>query len=73
MKGERATVDYIAELSQEQIQQQRSDILNASVRELNALAEPIKEAMAAGYCCVIGSESQINRDKNIFARVETLL
>jgi Zn-dependent M16 (insulinase) family peptidase len=73
MKGERATADYIAQLSQEEIQQQRDDILHAAVKELNALALPIREAMARGYCCVIGSESQINGNQDVFELVETLL
>ncbi len=73
MKGDRATADHIAELSQEEIQHQRDDILTASAKELKALSLPIKEAMAAGHCCVIGSESQISKDKDVFDRVVPLL
>lgn len=73
MKGERATADYIARFSRKDIQEQREEILHASVQELTALAAPIAAAMTAGHCCVVGSESQINKDRDVFDRVETLL
>lgn len=73
MKGNRAAADYISNFTQKDIQQLRDDILSASVKDLNCLAEPIARSMACGNFCVVGSESRIKGDKDLFDRVETLL
>ena len=73
MKGERAAGDYISHVSYEEQQRERDEILAATTRDLAAFADPLKNAMAQGHCCVIGSESKIRENKQLFDSVSSLL
>lgn len=73
MKGERSSEDYISHIRQEDIQQERDDILSATPEALRAFAAPLDTAMSKGICCVIGSESEIKKNKKLFDSVTSLL
>lgn len=73
MKGERATEDFISHISQDDIQQERDDVLTASPEALNAFAGPIEQTLTKGICCVIGSESKIKEHEGLFDSVTSLM
>ncbi len=73
MKGERAAGDYISHVGYEEQQRERDEILAATTRDLTVFADPLKNAMAQGHCCVIGSESKIRENEQLFDSVSSLL
>ncbi|MEA3548103.1 MAG: insulinase family protein [Thermodesulfobacteriota bacterium] len=73
MKGERASGDYISHVSYEEQQRERDEILAATTRDLTSFADPMKNAMAQGQCCVIGSETKIRKNEQLFDSVSSLL
>lgn len=73
MKGERSNEDYISHIRQEDIQQERDDILSATPEALHAFAAPLEAAMDKGICCIIGSESEIRKNEELFDSVTSLM
>ncbi len=73
MKGERATEDFISHIEQDDIQQERDDILSATAENLTVFADPLEDAMSKGICCTIGSEAKIRENEELFDSVTSLM
>ena len=73
MKGENATEDFISHIGQDDIQQERDDILSATPADLTFFADSLEDAMSKGICCTIGSEAKIRENKELFDSVTSLM
>ena len=68
-KGERATNRYLRKISQQDIQQERNEILGTQQVDICNLASIVDDAMKENYLCVFGSEQKIKENKTIFDHV----
>lgn len=73
MKGERAALNHICHLDNQQRQQERDEILATRAPDLSQYGHPLTEALADGCSCVIGSRSALEANNKIFHRVVNLL
>ena len=65
-KGSRSLSAYLNKMSEEELQRERNEVLNAGQEEIRALA-PIIEAILAEDCiCVIGNEEKLQEEKDMF-------
>ncbi|MDP8239837.1 MAG: insulinase family protein [Candidatus Hatepunaea meridiana] len=69
MKGEFATANYISHISQNDIQKERDDVLNATPEEIQQFADVVGEAMKHNYFSVLGNEGKITDNKNVFGKL----
>lgn len=67
-KGIRSTGMYIRGISYEDLQRERLQVINATVEDIRALAEPMRAALAQHNICVVGSEEKIKEDKDLFSK-----
>jgi len=65
-KGERATNRYLRQISHQDIQQERNEILATQQVDISKLATVVESAMKENYLCVFGSEQKIKENKDIF-------
>ncbi len=72
-KGQRDLAAYFAEVTNEEMQRIRSEVLDATCADIRALAPVIRSVMSQGYLCVIGSENAIEEEKERFAKVLNLI
>ena len=72
-KGERATNNYIRNISQDMIQQERDEILATRQEDICKLAELMDDAMKENYLCVLGNEQKIKENVNLFQQVTNIL
>ncbi|SDK76276.1 insulinase family protein [Natronincola ferrireducens] len=66
MKGQEATAYYISQISQEDIQRERDEVLRTKPEDIKNLARLIKDVMEKNYYCVLGNEGKIQANKHIF-------
>lgn len=71
-KGIRGLTAYMTGVSMEMIQKTRDEVINATVEDIQALADVVEKTMAQGYLCVIGNEDKIQEQKDMFQEVKPL-
>lgn len=71
-KGRRSMMAYFADLTEDMVQKERTEVLNVSVEDIRTLAAPVKAALDQHYICVIGNEEKIKENKDVFDKVEKL-
>ena len=71
-RGLRGLNFYMSGMTYEDIQKVRDEVLDATVEDIRALAEPIDAAIAQGNICVVGNENVIEENKEIFSVIESL-
>ncbi len=72
MKGNISTSAYFMGVTEEMLQKERDQILDASPEDIRALAETVEAALRQDHICVIGGEETIGREKDLFADVKYL-
>lgn len=72
-KGEKAVGDYICNITYEDIQRERDEILNTTIEDIKSYAKMIKFGMDEHYCCVVGNEGKIKENEAIFNKISKLL
>ncbi len=72
-KGEKAVADYICNVTQEDIQRWRDELLSTSNEDIRNYASMIKVGMNENYCCIVGNEGKIKENKTIFNKTSKLL
>jgi Zn-dependent M16 (insulinase) family peptidase len=72
-KGERSANNYIRNISQSMIQQERDEILATQPEDIRKLAELMDVAMKRNYLCVLGNEQKIKENSNLFQNVMNIL
>jgi hypothetical protein len=72
MKGERVTEDYIRNVTPEDIQQERDEVISTKQSDIAGLTDLIRECMLKNDYCVLGSESKIKENKELFDHLVTV-
>ena len=71
-RGLRGLNAYLSGITYEDIQRTRDQVLDVTVEDIRALADPIEKAIAQNYICVVGNEDMIESNKNLFTHIESL-
>ena len=71
--GQRCYMAYRIGLTDERLQKERDEILNATAEDIRSLADYIGEALSSECLCVVGAEGPVERNKDIFMQVEKLI
>lgn len=64
---------WFSNLTEEDLQKERSEILNAQPEDIRRLAGIVDAMMEQNRICVIGSEEKIEQEKKVFGEVRHLL
>ena len=72
MKGRFSLSCYMSGVDGEWVQRRRDAILSASCEDIRRLAVAVRKVTEAGNICVVGSESDIEREGNLFTEVKNL-
>lgn len=72
-KGEREVSNYICNITYEDTQGERDEILSTTMEDIKAYASMIKMGMEQNYCVVVGNEVKIKENKAVFHRISMLL
>lgn len=66
MKGEIATERYIRNISHFDVQKAREEVLGTQLKHIRDYADMIGEAMGKNLYCVLGNESKIKENRELF-------
>ncbi len=72
-KGYRSLTAYLKNISLEEIQQERDEILNATQEDIRELADMIEAVLSDECFCVIGNENNIREESDMFMEIKSLL
>lgn len=72
-KGSRSLSHYFAGLSYEDLKREREEIINVTQEDIRALAGLIQAVIDEGIICVIGNESKIEANSELFGEVKNLM
>jgi len=71
-KGMRSFGAYISNVSYEDMQKERDEVINAKQEDIRKLADLIESVIKQNYFCVVGNAKQINDEKKMFDVVTNL-
>ena len=71
-KGHRSMYLYMQHISEEMIQKERDEVLDADEADIRALAEIVEAVLQGNYFCVIGSEEKIEAQKELFMEIRSI-
>ncbi len=71
-RGTRALSAYMRHLTFEEIQENRNQVLDATLEDIKAMAPLVRDTMAQGYFCVVGNEDVLEASKDMFDTLENL-
>ena len=71
-KGGRSRDAYLSHDTFEKIQKERDEILSCTAKDISALGTFIEKAFENGCICVVGSEEEIDKEKDLFTMTEAL-
>jgi Zn-dependent M16 (insulinase) family peptidase len=72
LKGDRVISLYLSKISNEDLQNERNEVLNASCESIRELANLIKSVMKQDNICVIGNENKLEKNKELFGEIKHL-
>ncbi len=72
VKGSDSFEAYISGLTEQMLQKERDEVLDATVEDIRALSGMVKAVLDDGYFCVVGNEDKINEVKDMFDVIEPL-
>ena len=64
---------YFCKVTEEYLQRERDDILQAQPKQIRALAPLIRAVLKQENLCVIGNEQKIKEDADLFLNIEMLV
>lgn len=70
--GELNLARYITNLSTEDVKKSKEEALNTNVEKLRSFGEVIDKAMKKNYLAVIGSESKIRENEELFKEIKSI-
>jgi Zn-dependent M16 (insulinase) family peptidase len=73
MKGERAAEYYIRNISHEDLQREREEILKTKKEDIKALAKLIGDSMKQNRYCTLGNEAKVKQNKELFDTLVNVL
>ena len=71
--GNMSMRNYLSGLTYEESQKVRDEILGATSEDIRKTADAVQEALRSGAVCVIGSETAVLSEKDLFDKVEPLI
>ncbi len=72
-RGQRGLKAYIYGLTDEDIQKERDEIINATSEDIKKLADLVDSVMEQNHICVVGNEDNIDKNAKMFDTVQQLL
>ena len=69
MRLDKATAQYLKHVPVELRQRIRSEILNVSNKDLQALAKVVEDMLSDGLICVVGGKQPIEANKSLFNNI----
>ena len=69
MKGEKSTEHYICNITYDDLQKERAEVLNTKSENIRKYADLIADIMKKNYFCVLGNESKIRENREIFGKL----
>ena len=72
-KGARSLNAYLGNLTYEDLQKERDEILNADQEAIRNLAPLMEAILKENAICVIGNEEKIKQDSDLFMEVKPLI
>ena len=72
MKGSRSLSAYLTNLTYEEVQKERDELLACSQEDIRALAGYLDAIMAQDTICVVGNSQVIDESSQLFMKVENL-
>lgn len=73
MQGSISKTAYFCGVTEEMMQKERDQILNADVEDIRNLAPLIEAVLSDDAVCVVGSETAIEKEREIFKEVKSLI
>ena len=71
-KGARALSAYLSHVSNEMLQKERDEVLDANVEDIRNLAGIVSAVLKTGSFCTVGNEEKIEACKELFGEVKNL-
>ncbi|MDD6193788.1 MAG: insulinase family protein [Lachnospiraceae bacterium] len=71
-RGTRALSAYLQGITFEEIQRTRDQVIDATVEDIRAMADLVRETMDQGYFCVVGNEDVLRESPELFDSLENL-
>lgn len=71
--GLRSFSAYLSNVSYEDIQRERDQVINAKQENIRALADLVESFVKQNYLCVVGNTKQINDEKEMFDEIKNLI
>ena len=72
-KGSMSLNAWFSQVKEEDLQQEREQILDAGPQDIRNLAELVDAVMKQNRFCVIGSEEKLQQEKELFQEMKYLL
>ncbi len=72
IRGSRGLSAYLSGVTEEMMQQERDQVLDASQEDIRKLAPLVRAVLDTGSFCVVGNEEKIESNKEMFGKVENL-
>lgn len=72
-KGTYSLSAYLSEITMEDLQKERKEILSARIEDIQELSGVVKSIIDDGNICVIGNEQKIEENKELFMEVKNLM
>ena len=72
IRGSRGLYAYLSGVTEEMMQQERDQVLDATQEDIRALAPLVRAVLDTGSFCVVGNEEKIESNREMFGKVENL-
>lgn len=73
MKGQLQASRYISNVTNEEVQEIRDEVLSTNLEKIKSFAPLLKDTMKEDYICVLGNENKIKENKDIFNNLVKLI
>nr|MCR5467689.1 insulinase family protein [Lachnospiraceae bacterium] len=71
-KGQRSLQAFLTNITSEMLQKERDEILNVTKEDIRALAPAVQAVLDFDDICVIGNETKLKENKDMFINLESL-
>lgn len=73
MKGAISKTAYFRGITEEMLQTERNQILDATLEDIHALAPIVEAILSDGQICVVGSETAVEKASDVFMETKPLI
>ena len=71
-RGTRALAAYLQGITFEELQRTRDEVIDATLEDVRATADLVRDTMDQGYFCVVGNEDVLKESRELFDSLENL-